>query len=521
MIDIDCSKADLMDELVKVKKRNAELELYLKERSTSSPMIIEKVDCKLSKEELKKSRMQLETELEDAKLLQSISMELLNGGNIQALYERLVDAAMKIMHSEYASMQMLHTDQEGNCRLKLLSFRGFNSSASFLWKWIDTKTANTTCSEALKKGHRIIVVNLEETDFLKGTEDLNTYLETGIHACQSTPLFSRSGKMLGIISTHWKNPHEPIERELRLLDVLSRQAADLIEQRQYEENLLKAEQEKREAIEAAMKLKDEFLYLITHEFKTPITVISSVIQTIEAVLKDDISIKFGKYLNMIKMNTNRQLRLVNNLLDITRYNSGYIKIKNIKRDIVYITRSIVNSVDIYARQKQIKLNFASSLIKKEIFIDEEKYERIMLNLLSNALKFTPNGKSIEVLLSVKKRKNKNFISVSVKDEGIGIPFDKQKVIFERFVQAETSLSSKAEGTGLGLHLVNILVNVLEGEILLESELDKGSIFTILLPVVKPNTHYKENFWDGDNQLVSSDERIIQAASIEFSDIYFD
>lgn len=97
----------------------------------------------------------------------------------------------------------------------------------------------------------------------------------------------------------------------------------------------------------------------------------------------------------------------------------------------------------------------------------------------------------------------------------------KKLFFERFGQAETSLSSKAEWTGLGLHLVNILANALEGEILLESEPGKGSIFTVLLPVVKSNIHHKDNFGDGDNQLVSSDERIIQAVSIEFSDIYFD
>jgi signal transduction histidine kinase len=113
-----------------------------------------------------------------------------------------------------------------------------------------------------------------------------------------------------------------------------------------------AEQRKRETIEAAMKLKDEFLYLITHEFKTPITVISSVLQTVESFLTSEIPEKFRRYLNMIKVNTNRQLRLVNNLLDITRLNSGTIKVNKSSVDIVYISKAIVKSVEIYAKQKQ-------------------------------------------------------------------------------------------------------------------------------------------------------------------------
>ena len=271
-----------------------------------------------------------------------------------------------------------------------------------------------------------------------------------------------------------------------------------------------------------MNMKDEFLYLITHEFKTPMAVINLALQAIDSLCKGEVTERVARYINTIKINTNRQLRLVNNLLDVTRINTGNIKMHRDNFDIVYVTKSIVNSVEIYANQKNVNLNFTSTFSKKEVYSDEEKFERIMLNLLSNALKFTPKGKFINVLLSIKKYNNKNYISVSVKDEGIGIPIDKQTKIFERFGQADTSLSRQAEGTGLGLHLVSLLVDALEGKITLESEMGKGSIFTVLLPEVKPCTVEKEaESSQFNDQFISGDSRIVQSATIEFSDLYFD
>jgi GAF domain-containing protein len=105
-------------------------------------------------------------------------------------------------------------------------FRGF-------WEWV-RPGSGSTCSAALATGDRSIVPDIELSDFLAGSEDLETYRQTGIRAVQSTPLVSRAGPLLGMISTHWRKPHQPSERELRLLDVLARQAADLIERKQTE-----------------------------------------------------------------------------------------------------------------------------------------------------------------------------------------------------------------------------------------------------------------------------------------------
>lgn len=280
------------------------------------------------------------------------------------------------------------------------------------------------------------------------------------------------------------------------------------------QRIIQIEKEKNESLEGVMKLKDEFLYLITHEFKTPINVISSALQTLELVCKEELSQKTKRFLNTINQNTKRQLRLVNNLLDITRINSGHIKLNRDNYDIVYLTKAIVDSVRVYAQQKDIHIRFSSTLTKKEIYIDDEKYERILLNLLSNALKFTLSGKSVHVILKGIKYQNRNMVSITVQDEGIGIPKDKQEHIFEQFGQADTSLSRKAEGCGIGLYLVKMLVDALGGSITVESEEGKGCSFTVLLPAVKGES-------PGEYMsFIQADNRLIQAVAIEFSDIYF-
>ena len=285
-----------------------------------------------------------------------------------------------------------------------------------------------------------------------------------------TPIFDDDDNLVSVIMSH-RDISEDINNQLHI--------------KNQQVQLLIAEKEKREALNEAIKLKDDFLYLITHELKTPLAVTNLALQAIKHLCKDEVTERVGKYITIINQNTNRELRLVKNLLDITRISSSQVKMNMTNFNIVYVIEGIVSSVQLYAEQKNVNLKFTSKLSVKNIYFDEEKIERILLNLLSNALKFTSSGKSITVSLSVKKHKKANMISISVQDEGLGIPEDKQKIIFERFGQADSTLSRQAEGTGLGLYLVKLLVNILGGEILLKSQVGKGSTFTVLLPVIKP------------------------------------
>lgn len=205
---------------------------------------------------------------------------------------------------------------------------------------------------------------------------------------------------------------DAIEREL----LLRKQNLKITEQK---ELLYESEKRQREFLEKDLAMKDEFITLITHEFKTPINVIYSAIQLIEHVYISEIPESVNKLIGSIKRNTFRQLRLVNNLLDITKLKSDQFKLNLKYLDIVFLTRLITESIKVYADQKRINLYFKTNVNNKNISIDDEKYERIILNLLSNAIKFTPEGGSITVEL--KENSNDKTVDISVTDTGVGIP----------------------------------------------------------------------------------------------------
>ncbi len=274
------------------------------------------------------------------------------------------------------------------------------------------------------------------------------------------------------------------------------------------------EMAQQENLEKMAQMKDEFVYSITHEFKTPLTVINSAIQTLESIYKDELTDNVKKYIGKIKQNSFRQLRLVNNLLEANKMSMGKIFINKKNLDIVSLTRIIIESVQAYAQQKGINLIFLTALKEKSISIDDEKYERVLLNLLSNAIKFTPKGKKIVVKVSLKIKNKKQKVRIIVQDEGIGIPKDKLKLIFERFWQVDSSLTRNTEGTGLGLSIVKQLVEVLEGEIHVSSKVGVGSSFELLLPADQVDNKPQEI---DTKQLI--DNHLIHSTAIEFSDIY--
>jgi PAS domain S-box-containing protein len=188
-----------------------------------------------------------------APLLQEISTALIQEGEIDALYELILDGAIRIMFADMGSMQVLERDQN---ELRLLAWRGFHPRSAEFWDRIDLDSAQTSCGVALSQGRRIVVGDIETCDFMAGSADLDHYRLSNIRAVQSTPLVSRSGQLLGMISTHWREPHQPSERPLQAIDVLARQAADLIE-RTRNEILLRESEERSRGLALIVESSDE------------------------------------------------------------------------------------------------------------------------------------------------------------------------------------------------------------------------------------------------------------------------
>lgn len=143
-------------------------------------------------------------------------------------YEKIVDDAVACMGSDYGSMQMLFPERGSGGELRLLAFRGFNSQAAQFWEWVRADS-KSTCGIALREKRRVVAPNIATCDFMAGSDDQQTYLQSGIQACQTTPLIGREGNVVGMISTHWRTPHQPSEKDFQLLDILAKEAAGLIE----------------------------------------------------------------------------------------------------------------------------------------------------------------------------------------------------------------------------------------------------------------------------------------------------
>lgn len=234
-----------------------------------------------------------------------------------------------------------------------------------------------------------------------------------------------------------------------------------------------------EELEKINTLKNRLYENITHELRTPLTVISGMANQIE----DDSEKWLDEGLGMIQRNTDRLLVLVNQMLDLSKLESGNMSLQNEQGDLIQFLKYIVESVHSLAQSKDIRLHFHSEEEELIMDYDPEKFQKIMVNLLSNAIKFTPSGGDVYVLTKAIKSNVKNLIEIKVRDTGMGIPKNQLQHIFERFHQVETKAYNN-EGSGIGLAIVKELIQLMKGTIEVKSNIEKykGTEFTVSLPI---------------------------------------
>ncbi len=320
-------------------------------------------------------------------------------------------------------------------------------------------------------------------------------------------LVNLKGELIDLEITGLRMPNRNDTIMLITRDIISRKHAEELKQ-----NL----EEKKKSLDKVIeydRMKTDFFSNISHEFKTPLNVILGTLQLLNLYLQEDViyvDAKLKKKFEMMKQNCYRLLRLVNNVIDITRIDSGYYEIQLANYDIVAIIKAIAYSVKEYIEAKGIQFDFDTNVHSKVIACDPDKMERIFLNLISNAIKFTKSGGSIKVAIEV----NSHSVKVYVKDTGIGMPYDKQNTIFNRFIQLDKSLTKNYEGSGIGLSLVESLVKMHNGCITVNSQEGKGSEFIIELPCV---TIPEEVMAVGEE--AAAFDLPVERINIEFSDIY--
>ena len=286
---------------------------------------------------------------------------------------------------------------------------------------------------------------------------------------------------------------------------------DKIEAEKLKQNI----EEKKQIIDEILendKMKTEFFSNISHELRTPLNVILGSVQLMELYLTTDqyanSKEKIIKKAAIMKQNCYRLVRLVNNLIDISKIDAKALEIHLHNHDIVRIVKEITLSVSDYIENKGLHLKFATDVDEKIMPCDNEKIERVLLNLLSNATKFTPMGGEISVSINDKI----NGLCIKVEDNGIGIPENKQNQIFQRFCQIDRIFTRQHEGSGIGLSLVKSLVEMHKGTITFESCVGRGTSFLLYLPL-------QEIEEDEIQYNAIPKQAHIERIHVEFSDIY--
>ena len=221
-------------------------------------------------------------------------------------------------------------------------------------------------------------------------------------------------------------------------------------------------------------LKTRLYTNITHEFRTPLTVILGMAQQI----KDKPTEFMSEGLGMIKRNGQNLLNLVNQMLDLSKLESGKLTLHYQRSDVVTFMKYLVESFHSYAQSKEVKIHFISDLEQLTMDFDETYLQQIVSNLLTNAVKFTPKGGDIYVSLGIQS----TTFSFKVRDTGVGISETNLPLIFDRFYQVDDSTTRHGEGTGIGLSLTRELVKLMEGTISVKSQVNKGTEFEVILPI---------------------------------------
>ena len=430
-----------------------------------------------------KMRVALVKERGDFALLREISAALIRENDINALYEQILEAATSIMLSDCASLQML---RDG--KLCLLGWRGFDAHAVRYWQEVRANSTSA-CGRALSAKERVVIADTERCEVLAGTADLAEFRRAGIRSVQSTPLTSRTGELVGILSTHWRDPQTPAAGELRLFEVLARMAADLIERARTEQ-----------AMREADRRKDEFLAILSHELRNPLAPITTGLELLRRPSNKPELV--GSIHLMMSRQVSHLTRLVNDLLDLSRITRGKVELQRATLELRVVIEAAIDLARPLIDQRGHDLIVEQPVRSPCVDGDLERLTQVVSNVLGNAAKYTDPGGRIHLRVS----QEGGQTLIRVRDSGLGIPAGQLEQVFAMFAQVpEHRARAGGGGLGIGLALSRRLVELHGGTIVATSEgLGQGSEFLIRLPlaaaaeasdeITRPNADDAHGIW---------------------------
>ncbi len=461
--------------------------------------------------ELEEQISKLKSSVSELRVLNEIAISSGKATDIDQMLNTIVHKCIKALEAEQGSILLVTKDidkpfktfvrQEDSSGLKQAYHIGTNITG-----WV------------LKYKKPLIIENLSEDSRFKPSENE----KKDIKSVLCVPIWFE-GEIIGLMMLiNKKNQKHFTQNDLTMFSIISVQAGQLIKNLELQRKSFQERQES-EKLQELDRLKTNFFTNISHEFRTPLTLI---LGPAKQILDQAGESKLKEQAETIFRNGAKLKNLANQILDLSRIDAAQMKLKTRPGNLIDDIDKIVSSFQSLAEVKNVSLKFIPQKDKIILYLDPDKIDKIMSNLLSNALKFTTEGGSVSVQVKIDQHINSElkkdedeseFVQIAISDTGIGIPKEKIEKIFDRFYQVESCLTKTFEGTGIGLSLTKELVELHKGKINVESEVGKGTTFKVFLPMGKKHLHPDEivkNENDKENiDTLESEETVEISSSI--------
>jgi PAS domain S-box-containing protein len=420
----------------------------------------------------KKLEHERQSHLDAMERFDRVSALFLSEQPVGAVLYELLDTAIAISEADFGNIQILDST---STHLEVVAHRNLPD------RWLDYwagATGHGASGTAFAAKERVVVEDVAQSPIFVGTEVLDVQLEAGIRAVQSTPLISRSGALIGMLSTHWKAPHRIPEQTLRLLDLVARRAADLIERVQMEAAL-------RDAVQA----RDQVLGIVAHDLRNPLTQIMMQSKLMHRPSSRP-ERRNQRPAEVISRAAARMNRLIQDLLDVTRLEAGRLPVERRPLSPGALAAEAVDMAVAFAASSSVDLRLALARDLPDVWVDRDRLLQVFENLIGNAMKFTKSGGRITVGAEARNQE----VLFWVKDTGVGISAEELPYVFDRFWQA--AAGADRLGAGLGLSITKGIVEAHGGRIWVESTAGRGSSFYFSIPTghVPPDRIDRPSYW---------------------------
>ena len=425
---------------------------------------------------------ELEVQVEDLRRLHETSGRLTSLLDVDEVLREVLQAAMAVQGTGLGVLSLSDPERPG---LRLGVHAGLDDE--FLRHVEAVPSGGGACGTAYAERRRVVVEDTEVDPVYAPYREAAR--KAGIRACHSTPLISRRGDTVGVLCMLFAEPHRPSDRETRLMDLYARIAADSIESARLHQRLQQELEDRQQSLarehiaradaETANRMKDEFLATVSHELRTPLNAILGWSHILRGGKLDETTIMRG--VEVIERNAQTQAQLIEDILDASRVITGNLRLNRDPVDLSTVVNAATDSVRLSAETKGIQLAVMLDPAARHAAGDANRLQQVVWNLLANAIKFTASGGRVEVRLE----REDGQARITVRDTGEGVAPEFLPFIFDRFRQADSTITRRHGGLGLGLAIVRHLVELHEGTVRAESAGEGyGSSFIVRLPLAE-------------------------------------